>query len=139
MNKKLTLPQKDQIYILSLKGYREYDIAKKLKTSQSTVSRVLTSITKDHNYQLSLTTISVFLEEFQRYGDFLTNQIRELEEMKNSDDVDKLELMDAQFKKIEALIEKSGKGKLILALWDMVKAESKGTGEGSKGLSEIEG
>ena len=46
--------------------------------------------------------------------------------------------MDAQFKRMEALIEKAGKGKLVLALRDLMKDEFEGTGEDSKGLSELE-
>ena len=138
MNKKLTQLQKDQIYILSLKGYREHDIAKKLKTSQSTVSRVLTNIVKDHNYQLSLATVGVFLEQYQRYGDFLTNQVKELEDMKKGD-YDKLELMDAQFKRMVALIEKAGQGKLVLALRDLMRDETDRDRTSIKGIPEVKG
>ena len=104
MKKKLTLEQIDQIYIKSLKGYHNREIAKEYKVSEQTIARALNSIIKDHNYQLSLATISIFLEQFNRYGDFLTNQVRELEEMMGDKSelsgearYDKLELMDAQF------------------------------------------
>ncbi len=104
------------------------------------MSRALDEITKDHNYQLSLATVSIFLEQFNRYGDFLTNQVRELEEMIGEKSelgevrYDKLELMDAQFKRMVALIEKAGQGKIVLALRDMMKDEIIRTGEHGKEL-----
>ena len=137
MKKKLTLEQIDLIYIKSLKGYHNREIAKEYKVSESTIGRALDSIVKDHNYQLSLATIGVFLEQYQRYGEFLTNQVKELDEMKGNGEYDKLELMDAQFKRMEALIEKAGKGKLVLALRDLMKDEFERTGENSRGLPEL--
>ena len=58
--------------------------------------------------------------------------------MKNDTNEDRLELMDAQFKRMVALIEKAGQGKLVLALRDMMKHETNGNREGSKGLPELE-
>ena len=140
MKKKLTLEQIDLIYIKSLKGYHNREIAKEYKVSEQTIGRALNSIVKDHNYQLSLATVSIFLEQFNRYGDFLTNQVRELEEMIGEKSelgevrYDKLELMDAQFKRMVALIEKAGQGKIVLALRDMMKDEIIRTGEHGKEL-----
>ena len=110
------------------------------------MSRALDEITKDHNYQLSLATVSIFLEQFNRYGDFLTNQVRELEEMMGDKSelsgearYDKLELMDAQFKRMVALIEKAGQGKIVLALRDMMKDEFQTNGNSIKGTPELKG
>ena len=97
-------------------------------------SRTISNIVKDHNYQLSLATIATFLEQYHRYGDFLTNQVKELEDMKKKDPKLVLELMDAQFKRMVALIVKAGQGKLVLALRDLMRDESERSGEGSKEL-----
>ena len=134
-NKKLNQEKIDQIYIKSLKGYTTREIAKQFNISHSTVARVIDGIVKDHNYQLSLATIATFLEQYHRYGDFLTNQVKELEDMKKRDPKMKLELMDAQFKRMVALIEKAGQGKLVLALRDLMRDESERNGERSKELS----
>jgi len=100
------------------------------------VQRAIDGIVKDHNYQLSLATIATFLEQYQRYGDFLTIQVKELEDMKTKSPKMTLELMDAQFKRMVALIEKAGQGKLVLALRDLMKDESERNGTGNKELSE---
>ena len=137
--RKLSQEQIDQIYIKSLHGYTERQIAKQFNVSHSTIKRAVDSIVKSHGYQLSLATISTFLEQFQRHGDFLTNQVREIEDMKNGVDIEmKLELMDAQFKRMVALIEKAGQGKLVLALRDLMKDEVNRDREGNKELSEQE-
>lgn len=133
-HKKLTQDQIDKIYIKSLKGYTTRDIAKEYKVSHVTIANVINNIVKDHNYQLSLATIATFLEQYHRYGDFLTNQVKELEDMKTNTPKMKLELMDAQFKRMVALIEKAGQGKLVLALRDLMKDESERDGTGNKEL-----
>ena len=134
VQKKLSQDEIDQCYILSLKGYTTREIAKKKKVSQMTVQRAINGIVKDHNYQLSLATIATFLEQYQRHGDFLTHQIKELEEMKTKSPKMTLALMDAQFKRMVALIEKAGQGKLVLALRDLMRDESERSGERSKEL-----
>lgn len=106
------------------------------KVSQSRVQRAIDGIVKDHNYQLSLATIATYLEQFQRHGDFLTNQVRELEDMKKNSPEMILEIMDAQFKRMVALIEKAGQGKIVLALRDLMKDESETTGNRDRELEE---
>ena len=56
--KKLSQEQVDQIYIKSLHGYTTREIAKQFKVSHVTIANTINHIVKDHNYQLSLATIS---------------------------------------------------------------------------------
>lgn len=142
LRKKLSQDQIDKAYVLSLHGYTTREIAQKFKeekiavVSHNTIAKAISDIVKSHDYQLSLATISTFLEQYQRHGDFLTNQVKELEGMKKGSPDMVLEIMDAQFKRMVALIEKAGQGKLVMAIRDLMRDESERGRQGSKELEE---
>ena len=87
---------KAECYLLSLEGYEQKDIAKKLNISQATVSRAISSIEKGHDYQLAVKSCGVLIEQYVRYQDYCRKKIRELAEMNPDDNRDRLAIIRLQ-------------------------------------------
>jgi len=139
MNEKI----KQRCYLLSLKGHTYGQIANELNLSKPTVCRAIASITKSHDYQLGINTITEFIDQYNRAEDYFRMQMRELEEMKLlldgriSDDNDnnnkpsnatatfttiakyfelKLKIMDSQTNLMSKVLELASQGKVVMAL-----------------------
>lgn len=74
---------KKACYLLSLEGYEQRDIAKKLNISPSYVSKTIASVTKGNDYQLAVKGCGVLLAEFARFQDFCRLRLKELAELKD--------------------------------------------------------
>ena len=79
---------KSQCYNLSLEGFEQKDIAKRLNISPSMVSRAISSITKGHDYQLAVRSCGMLIERYVRFQDFCNKKIKELAEMEPDDNRD---------------------------------------------------
>lgn len=87
---------KDQCYLLSLEGYEQKEIAKRLNISPSSVSKAINSITKGHDYQLAVKSCGVLIEQYVRYQDYCRKKIKELAEMTPDDNRDRLAIIRLQ-------------------------------------------
>ncbi len=87
---------KAECYLLSLEGYEQNDIAKRLNISQATVSRAISSITKGHDYQLAVRSCGVLIEQYVRYQDYCRKKIKELAEMNPDDNRDRISIIRLQ-------------------------------------------
>jgi DNA-binding CsgD family transcriptional regulator len=108
---------KEECYKLSLQGYQGKDIAEKLSLSEATVSRAINSITKSHDYQLGVTSISQFLEKFARADDYFTMKLRELQELcDKAKDKDKIAIISLQTDIMSKALSLAKQGQVVLAL-----------------------
>ena len=87
---------KTECYLLSLEGYEQKDIAKKLNVSQATVSRAISSVMKGHDYQLAVKSCGVLIEQYVRFQDYCRKKIKELSEMTPDDNRDRLAIIRLQ-------------------------------------------
>ena len=125
----------DQCYLKSLSGLTHKEIAGELNLSQPTVSRAIAKITKSHDYQIGISTISTFLEEYQRAGDFFKMQIGQLEKQKKTDPDNIYKIMDMQMERMALVVQLVGQGKVVMALKALrdgklqLQSDSFGTGQ----------
>lgn len=87
---------KAECYLLSLEGYRQEDIAKKLNVSRSTVTKAIQSITKGHDFQLAVKGCGVLIEEFVRYQDYCKKKLAELRDITPDDNRDRIAIIRLQ-------------------------------------------
>ena len=87
---------KSQCYNLSLEGYEQKDIAKRLNISPSMVSRAISSITKGNDYQLAVKSCGMLIERYVRFQDFCNKKIKELAEMEPDDNRDQIAIIRLQ-------------------------------------------
>ena len=106
----------EQCYLKSLSGLTYREIGDELNLSASTVSRAIDKITKSHDYQLGISTISTFLEEYQRAADFFKMQIGQLEKYKSVDPENIYKIMDMQMERMALVVQLIGQGKVVMAL-----------------------
>jgi len=108
-----------QCYLKSLSGLTYREIAEELNLSASTVSRAIDKITKSHDYQIGISTISTFLEEYQRAADFFKMQIGQLEKRKDTDPDNFYKIMDMQMERMALVVQLVGQGKVAMALKEL--------------------
>lgn len=102
-----------QAYKLHLKGYQNKEIAKKLKLSESGISKAITELTQTDQYQLGQLSVVTFLEWFEKAAEFWHMQNSEYQEMiekvekikmsKKLDEEKKLQLMFQQTELVRRL------------------------------------
>ena len=93
-----------KIYALEVKGYKQTEIAQKMKLSESTVSKEIKKITKSREYQLGVYSVNTFMEMFQRAQDFWNNQNTEYEEL--IEEVNKIKIDTKDKNRLSKLISK---------------------------------
>ena len=106
----------DQCYIKSLSGLTQAEIAKELNLGKATVCRAINKVTKSHDYQLGISTVGTFLEEYQRAADFFKMQIGQLEKYKSADPENIYKIMDMQMERMALVVQLIGQGKVVMAL-----------------------
>lgn len=106
----------DSCYIKSLAGLSYDEIGDQLNLSKATVCRAIAKITKSHDYQLALSTVATFLEEYQRAQDFFKYQMAQLEKRKESDPENYYKIMDMQMERMAMIVQLVGQGRIVMAL-----------------------
>lgn len=100
----------------SLYGIQGKDIAKELNLSEATVSRAINSVTTSLDYNLAMKTVSTFLTDYMKAGDFFKMQIAELEAKKATDPESYYKIMEMQMERMALIIQLIGQGKVAMAL-----------------------
>ena len=110
---------KQSCYMKSLYGLSGQQIAKELGLSEATVSRAINSVTKSLDYKLAMNTVSTFLTDYMKAGDFFKMQIAELEEMKKRDPENYYRIMEMQMERMALIVQLVGQGKIVMALREL--------------------
>ena len=104
---------KRQCYLLSLEGYEQKEIAKKLNISEATVSRAINSVVKGNDYQLAVKGCSKLLEEFVNYQEYAKKKLKELVEIKPLDNKERLAIIKMQTEIRKDLLTIGAQGEFI--------------------------
>lgn len=99
--------------MLSLEGYQQQEIAKKLGLSRGTVSKAINSITKGNDYQLAVKSCGVLLEEYTRFQDYCKKKLTELAELKPDDNRDRISIIRLQTDIYKDLLTMGASGDFI--------------------------
>ena len=108
---------KNKIYQVMLKkpSLTPEEIAKEVGVSQSTVSRLIHSLTKGNDYQIAAMAAGMFIQEFVNAAKFWKLQITELEKLKEitEDPKLKLKIMKEQSDRYEKILVLARQGEVI--------------------------
>lgn len=104
---------KNECYLLSLEGYQNKDIAKKLNVSPATVTRAINSVVMGNDYQLAIKGCSKLLEEFVRYQDFCKKKLSQLSDLKTEDNKEVVMIIKAQSEIYRDLLTLGAQGEFI--------------------------
>ena len=109
---------KNKIYqvMLSKPSLTQREIAEEVGVHESTVSRVIRSLTKGNDYQIATRAASKFLQEFVNAAEFWKLQITELEKLK--------EITEDSNLKLKIMREQSDRYEKILVLarqWEVIQ------------------
>lgn len=120
---------KNQCYLLSLEGYSNRDIAKKLNISHSTVTRAINSITKGNDHQLAVKGCGVLLQEFVKFQDYCKKKLVELNEISPDDNKERISIINLEREIYKDLLVLGAQGEFIESVkkirGELSKLESK--------------
>lgn len=104
---------KNECYLLSLEGYTNEQIGKKLNISHMTVWRAIDSIERGNDYQLAVKSCGVLTSLYVRYQDWIKKKLRELNDMTPDDNRDRLAIIKLENDLLKDMITIGASGDFI--------------------------